>query len=192
MDVRTDQQIARPLRVLVPLIKHDLEQGREAAERAAMAYYCAAGGKLLEAKSQFSAVSEFNGWIERHFRLSRKQADRYMDYAIHVSNTTETQVRARTFRSLSEFEREQDGHTRTGKPAWHHDVKAALSETRARLLKAERERATEQEAQRLLALQLIKIGYKALAGQMHPDRRGGSQEAMTRLNIVRKRLEQCV
>jgi hypothetical protein len=40
-----------------------------------------------------------------------------------------------------------------------------------------------------LAMKLIDIGYKVLAMKLHPDRRGGSREAMERLNKVRKILK---
>jgi hypothetical protein len=40
-----------------------------------------------------------------------------------------------------------------------------------------------------LAMQLIDIGYKALATKLHPDK-GGSGDAMSRLNEVRDRLKQ--
>src|SRR5689334_21784678 len=48
----TGKKIARPLHVLVPLIKEDLQLGRDAAERASMPFYRTAGEKMLEAKEQ--------------------------------------------------------------------------------------------------------------------------------------------
>jgi ParB-like chromosome segregation protein Spo0J len=48
-------------------------------------------------------------------------------------------------------------------------------------------RQAEQELQRELALQLINAGFRALAAKLHPDK-GGSKEAMVRLNQVRARL----
>ena len=44
--------VARPLRILVPLIKDDLKEGDAAAERAGLPHYRAAGEKMLEAKPQ--------------------------------------------------------------------------------------------------------------------------------------------
>jgi hypothetical protein len=37
---------------------------------------------------------------------------------------------------------------------------------------------------------MIDIGYKILSAKLHPDKAGGSHEAMTRLNAVRMRLKQ--
>jgi hypothetical protein len=45
-----------------------------------------------------------------------------------------------------------------------------------------------RDAEMRLGLQLIDIGYKILAREMHPDR-GGSREEMVRLNLVRERLK---
>src|SRR4030095_16490046 len=72
--------MARPLRVLVPLIQDDLHQGREAAERAGMPYFQAAGEKLLEAKDQL-AHGEFEPWVARHFDVSPRMARVYMSLA---------------------------------------------------------------------------------------------------------------
>ena len=52
-----------------------------------------------------------------------------------------------------------------------------------------RNRQQERDLERRLALKLIDIGYRVLATQLHPDRRGGSTEAMARLNNVRRRLK---
>ena len=49
-------------------------------------------------------------------------------------------------------------------------------------------REDETKLHRDLADELIDIGYKALATKLHPDR-GGSRDAMARLNIVRDELK---
>src|SRR5262245_26743828 len=80
-DIRPDStHVARPLHVLLPLIRDDLQQGREAAERAAMPYYQAAGEKLLEAKTQ-CPHGQFRPWIERNFKIKYRQATYYMRLA---------------------------------------------------------------------------------------------------------------
>ena len=38
-------------------------------------------------------------------------------------------------------------------------------------------------------LRLIDIGYRVLAKELHPDKIGGSREAMTRLNRVKERFK---
>ena len=69
--------VARPLRVLVPLIKEDLES----AATAGLPYYIAAGEKLLEAKTS-GQVSDgsWGRWLNSNFHLKRTQAFRYMKW----------------------------------------------------------------------------------------------------------------
>jgi hypothetical protein len=50
-------------------------------------------------------------------------------------------------------------------------------------------RQEERDAERKLALLVIDTGFKALASKLHPDK-GGSRDAMARLNRVRDRLKQ--
>jgi hypothetical protein len=53
-------------------------------------------------------------------------------------------------------------------------------------------RREERKAEAQLGLRLIDIGYKVLARELHPDKVGGSREAMTRLNRVKDRLKSYV
>ena len=188
-----EQRLARPLRVLVPLIKDDLQHGRDAAERAGMPYYQAAGEKLIEAKGQMKH-GEFRSWVKRVFEISDTTATRYMNLAKTISMEN---VSARTFSSLSDHIRQTSDasynlpHTVRPLPG-HEDVKRIIGRVDTETLNLKREdmkRQEEREAQRKLALQLIDIGYKVLARTLHPDK-GGSREAMSRLNAVRERLKQ--
>jgi hypothetical protein len=186
--VKDGQPLARPLRVLVPLIKEDLQHGREAAERAGMPYYQAAGEKFIEAKSQMKH-GEFEPWVKRNFGISRKTASLYMGLVRHLESFP-----GETFTSQREFRREVLGETRheTREETWHKPIKQIVSRVDIETLNLKREelkRQDERDAQRQLALQLIDIGYKVLARSLHPDK-GGSREAMSRLNTVRERLKQ--
>jgi hypothetical protein len=183
-------QVARPLHVLVPLIKADLEEAREAAERAGIPYFKAAGEKLAEARSQLS-YSEFLSWAWRHFKIRETQANRYLS----LGRTIENNTRARAPTSLSDHIRNTGASPRgaeRGGASWHEPVKQVINKVDTdtlNLRKAEMNRIEERDAQRKLALQLIDIGYKALATKLHPDK-GGSRDAMARLNQVRDRLKQ--
>ena len=187
----TDRQVARPLHVLVPLIKDDLRHGDEAAERASMPFYAAAGAKIAEAKEQMSHA-ELGPWLKRHFDIGYSQAQRYVKLAETVSPETGSR-RLQEFSSLTQFEREHSGHTspQTVRPqAWHDPIKQVINRVDVdtlNLRQSELKRVEDREAQRKLALQLIDIGYKALATKLHPDK-GGSRDAMARLNQVRDRL----
>ncbi len=190
---KNEGSIARPLHVLVPLIKKDLAAAEEAAERASMPYYVAAGEKIGEAKGQMSHA-ELGPWLKRNFDISYSQAQSYVKFAETVSPETGSR-RLQEFSSLTEFNREHRGHTspQTVRPqAWHDPIKSIVNRVDVdalNLRRTEMNRVEERDAQRKLALQLIDIGYKALATKLHPDK-GGSRDAMARLNAVRDRLKQ--
>src|SRR5262245_15217120 len=77
---RAQSQIARPLKVLVPLIKEELEAGDEAG----IEHYRHAGEMLLEAREQVSRGS-WGPWLGKNFELSKSTAFKYMRLASHVA-----------------------------------------------------------------------------------------------------------
>lgn len=189
---RHEGAVARPLHVLVPLIKDEIRRGDEAAKAAALPYYQRAGELMLEAKGQLPH-GDFQSWIERNFGITARHARRYMDYAGEMKKQNGL---ASPFSSLSDFVRKTSdpnyNKPHTVRPqAWHEPVKEAIAKVDVEALNRrqhEMKQAEERDAQRKLALQLIDIGYKALATKLHPDR-GGSRDAMSRLNQVRDRLK---
>jgi hypothetical protein len=82
------------------------------------------------------------------------------------------------------------------------EAKSACAQSTAHIEIVERSRAErrgagltwmqEHEAQRNVARRLIDIGYKELAPQLHPDKAGGSHDAMARLNRVRDKLKHSI
>lgn len=183
---QSGKQVARPLHVLVPLIKEDLQEAEEASQRAGLPYYRAAGEKMLEAKEQVKH-GEFQAWVKRNFKISPERARIYMRLAENQNG------RAQPFSSLADFQRKELGHqipnSKSAPQSWHEPVKQILNRVDVDTLRdVELKRVEEREAQRKLALQLIDIGYKALATRLHPDK-GGSRDAMARLNEVRDRLK---
>jgi len=182
----------RPLSVLVPLIKTDLSHGREAAEKAGLPYYRAAGEKMIEAKAQLQH-GEFISWVERNFSIGRRHANQYMALA-RATAGLEMGVRTPGLDTLRDMVREHTSNKNYGKPAsWQTDIRDNVARARqeaARLQEESLSRAQEREAEKRLALRLIDIGYKVLAKELHPDR-GGTKDAMVRLGKVRTRLKGC-
>jgi hypothetical protein len=181
-------EIARPLKMLVELIKQDFEQ----AEKAGMAYYKAAGEKLNEVRDgHFSDdAASFYAWAEKNFGKKRTQIRTYMAAAAARA--------VKPFKSLKKVRQDFLGHkpaavgpgTRTYRE-WTATVDAVADKARedARRLAAEDAltRQQERDAEAKLGLRLIDIGYKVLARELHPDR-GGDRAVMARLNKVRERL----
>jgi len=187
VELAASTQVARPLHVLVPLIRDDLRQ----AEDAGLPYKQAAGLKLLEAKEQVKH-GEWGSWLDRNFSLSRKTAQNYMGFAEAMGNSKTKNLR---FSSLNDFHRQTGSpnyRSITTKRDWHEPVKQAIGKVNVAALKQDAlARQEERALQRKLALSLIDIGYKVLASKLHPDK-GGSREAMTRLNRVRELLKGAV
>lgn len=196
LSVTNEQRaVARPLNVLVPLIRDDINKGDEAAKNASMPYYAAAGAKMLEAKGQLKH-GEFKSWLKRNFNRSEDQCELYMKFAVA---TGDTQNPAATgFSSLKDFRRRHLGHDipTTGgglrQPSWREGVNESIERARReaeRLREETLSRQQEREAEQKLGLRLIDIGYKVLVKELHPDK-GGSRDVMARLNRVRARLKQ--
>lgn len=183
---RTEGEVARPLKVLVPLIKQDFDEG----ERAGMAHFRKAGEKLNEAhRGHFQGDTKgLLDWAEKTFKKKREQLRGYMASAsptIDKSLDTITKVKAAagiraepSTRVFREWTAPVDGI-------------ADRARNEARRLAAEDSlsRQQERQAEAKLGLRLIDIGFKVLALEFHPDKMGGTREAMTRLNRVRDRLK---
>ena len=170
--------VVRPLNVLVPLIKRELDAGQKAGEE----HYRHAGEMLLEAKEQVEPGGWY-AWLKRNFTLSESTAKSYMRLARSSSRRRYT-----TLSEASNYGHRGDGHQTT----WHEPVKAIAARVDVeRLTRELQARESEAKMVRELGLKLIDIGYKVLAAKLHPDR-GGSRDAMTRLNYVRDQLKRAL
>jgi len=171
-------EIARPLKALIPLIREELEAG----DNAGIEHYRRAGEMLLEAKEQVEH-GEWKGWVDRNFHLSYATATRYMQ----LVDLPKSRARA-TFTSMRGALRQTGG----GKVSWQAPVQETISRVNVEALAKDRQNR-ERETQMLhkLGHQLIDIGYKVLSAKLHPDK-GGSTEAMARLNRVRSILKDAI
>jgi Protein of unknown function (DUF3102) len=173
--VKTDTSVdrpPRPLKDLVPLIKDELAAGQAAG----LEHYRRAGEMLLEAR-ELVAVGQWSRWLSQNFKLSRTTAGNYMRLAARP-------VTAVTSTTLSDFLGKDKGH----RASWYEPIRQITERVNVTAL-AQESPSTEDEVRlhRILAGQLIDLGYRALATRLHPDR-GGSRDAMRRLNRVREEL----
>jgi len=182
--LREQETITRPLKVLVPLIKEEIELG----DAAGLEHYRLAGEMLIEAKTQVEH-GQWSAWLSRNFKLGQETARTYMKLvpALEAQNPA-----AAGFSSMREALRPNA----SSKTAWHEPVKEILTERVTpnfvdRFAQERQEKEKELQLMRQLANQLIDIGYKVLATKLHPDK-GGSQEAMSRLNKVKSLLKQAI
>jgi hypothetical protein len=171
-------EVARPLTVLAPLIREEIKAG----EAAGMENYRRAGEMLIEARERVN-YGEWRSWVKRNFHLSYRQAMKYVKLARESKGATSR------FSSLREFEGRP---SRSPIPPWAEAAKPVVNQVNVEAQARENQsRAQEQQLVRTLRLQLIDIGYRSLSVKLHPDK-GGSNEAMARLNRVRDMLKNAV
>lgn len=176
--VRVKSPIARPLKVLVPLIQDELSAGN----RAGLEHYRQAGELLLEAREQVAAF-KWGKWLTKNFALSRGTAYTYMKLAERVrADPHIVQDPLQTMHSIT------NPRGRPDRARWQPVFEATKQIDVDPFKEAKQARTDEVQLHRDLALELIEIGFKALATRLHPDR-GGSQDAMRRLNRVRDELK---
>ena len=177
---KSNRSIARPVKTLIPLIQREIAAGDDAG----LEHYVEAGAMLLEAREQV-APYKWSGWLTKNFELSHRQANRYMKLAERAERGVAFAEGATLAGAIGEKKSDAARKTGTWKPirefTAHVDVDRVGQERQAR--------ADETRLHRELALELIDIGYKALATRLHPDFRDGSAAAMRRLNRVRAELK---
>src|SRR5262252_6880314 len=150
--------ISRPLKVLIPLIQNDLERG----DRAGMQFYADAGDKLIEAKEQV-AHGYWGAWLSKNFTLNDSVARRYMRLArIREENRQNGPSGSVLPRSLNEMLGEtKRAQQRRDAERKYKDV---LRDLETDLYAQEQQtRADEVQLHRDIALELIDVGFKALA-----------------------------
>ena len=172
------QKVARPLKVLVPLIQDEITAGTSAG----IEHYRRAGEMLVEAREQV-AFHGWGRWLSKNFALSRSTAFYYMKLAQQPERSAVLNSRPLTLREATGQPKEASSEGR-----WRKIREAAR---RVVVEDFQQERQARDEEVRLLReliLQMMDLGYRALATRLHPDR-GGSQEAMVRLNRARDKVK---
>lgn len=177
---QNETKLARPLKVLVPLIRADIRDGEEAG----VPYFIAAGEKLLEAKPQV-VHGEWDVWVRKNFNRTTQAVGAWMRLA---ESKSRARIRFKQPRTLSEFTtpNRDSGH----RPIWHAPIVEAIK--RAHPDFVERKPVlveTEATMKRELAHEVIDIGYRVLATKLHPDKGNENGEGMQRLNEVRATLK---
>lgn len=177
------RSVARPLKVLIPLIQSDLQQGNSAGRE----HYRHAGEKLIEAQDQVPYGS-WSKWLTKNFDLSIRTAQEYMRWARgHQKRSGAAQPAYTSLREMSGHT-DRDREQRTAKQ--NQEFRRVLREVaRDDFVQERQARDDEIRLHRELAEELVDLGYRALATRLHPDR-GGSKDAMARLNRVRDELRQ--
>lgn len=176
--VKVKTPIARPLPSLVPLIRVELSAGNAAG----IEHYRRVGAMLLEAREQVAAF-KWGKWLSKNFELSKSTARNYMALAERIEHDPDGVARARQSLRGIVLPNAQPAHAH-----WRPVFNAAKKINVDEFVEARQARTEEVQLHREIAIELIDLGYKALATRLHPDR-GGSRDAMRRLNRVRDELK---
>ena len=181
--VRETRQIARPLKVLIPLIQSELQQGNSAGHE----HYRRAGEMLIEAKDQVG-YGAWGRWLSKNFDLSQNTAIRYMRWAReHESHPDGVKPVYASMREMrGDTARDQERRQSSQQQAFRRVLRDVARDD---FVQERQARDDEVRLHRELAEELVDLGYRALATKLHPGR-GGSKDAMARLNRVRDELKQ--
>jgi hypothetical protein len=175
--------VARPLKVLIPMIQSELQQGNSAGRE----HYRHAGEMLIEAKDQVGH-GQWTKWLSKNFDLSRSTAAVYMQWA--RQEDLSRGARQRPYASLREMRGDTERVREDRQSKQQQDFRRVLRDVaRDDFVQERQARNHEVQLHRELAEELVDIGYRALATRLHPDR-GGSKDAMSRLNRVRDELKE--
>jgi hypothetical protein len=183
MAIRKTQQVARPLKVLIPMIQSELQQGNAAGQE----HYRLAGEMLIEAKEQVG-YGGWGRWLAKNFDLSTKTASVYMRWS-RAYNDTSGAPRPKSLGEMrGDTERNREQRQSTQQQRFQRVLRDVLQDREA-FVQEHQSVEKEIKQNRKLAEDLIDAGYYSLAQKLHPDR-GGSKEAMARLNHIRTELKQ--
>jgi hypothetical protein len=130
-------------------------------------------------------------WLKDNFTLSQATANDYMRIARRVDEEGSSFIAS--YKTIDEAvgrePRTIKSITKKNKLKALFDAVDEVDVTR--LSDERQKRKDEIRLHREIALQLIDLGYRAMATRLHPDR-GGSRDAMMRLNEVREQLKAVV
>lgn len=170
---RQSTAVGPPLKTIEVKVRKEIKLG----DKAGYVHYRRAGEWLIKAETRFDSHDDFILWGESKFGRSEATLGKYMLYAQRVTKDSRA-----TLSEVIEPNRDR-GH----KPDWHRPVQDIMAGVNPKAMAKEAKDAKkEKQLVQALGYQLINIGFKALATKLHPDKSGGSKEAMARLNQVRQ------
>jgi hypothetical protein len=174
------QTVARPLKVLVHLIREDVKNAKEVADEAASPYYKAIGENLIEAKSNPKITGHWTLFLREQVSINQSTAWRWMDYAQQVK----IMPNGHDF-TFADYRR-----LKRNPPKDKTNFAYSESQDGTTTAHSEQLEVKEQKMKNLHALvkKAFDIGYKQMARSIHPDKKGGTNEAMSELNEAKRLL----
>jgi hypothetical protein len=185
----------RSLAKLAPMIRRELKAGFQAGER----HWRNAGRLLNEARQHWTQAEPrvngltFHEWVQREFvhpmtgePLTERTARRWMLGAKRSGHSGRTPV-------LEHYTDRRSSNHANYNPRldWQTGVRDVQGKLNLDALKREVEDEQRQAREtKALAKKIVDAGYRALAAVCHPDKPGGSTEAMAKLAAARRWLNE--
>lgn len=199
---------ARPLSKLAPMIRRELKAGFQAGER----HWKKAGRLLNEARQHFTRDGKPNsgkgpGWIEwvaKEFThpwtgepLKAATARTWMLASKRIANGDERALPPASSRNPTlnaVRDSRSPGHENYNpKLDWKSGVREVQQKINVKQLEKQwQDQKREKQQRAALARKIVDAGYRALAPVVHPDRQGGSAEAMAKLTDARKWIDELI
>jgi hypothetical protein len=187
----------RSLAKLATLIRKELKSAYEAGRK----YRRRVGVLLVEARQHFTTKglpesgkgATWEQWIAKEFTLPETGAPLQMTTARGWMLAVKNGARARASSSLASHTDSRSPHHRDYNPRldWQSRVRDVQGKLNLDALKREVEDEQRQNREtKALAKKIVDAGYRALAAVCHPDKPGGSTEAMAKLAAARRWLNE--
>jgi len=194
MAVKDDTQLGRPLKVLISLIRDEIDHAKRAVEEAWKPFESRVGEYLLEARPQVPQ-GQWESWVTKNFEFSVRTAHNWMQYAKKLPEYQSGTNRSDFVKppSVSQLVRGNQDFASEPARSWQPPVRQILTNKITpgfveRMAQEKENSERELKLIRDLTIQMIDIGYKVLATKLHPDK-GGEADAMSRLTRAKNRLK---
>lgn len=138
---------------------------------------------LKDGKTERQIASEFWEWFENQgFSFARRTAEDHISATAKYLKIKPREREESRLKHILYPEKEERNAELEEK------VRKSIDMSR-RILEQGAIKRNEEDAVRKLALQIVDVGFKTLSSKFHPDRKGGSHDAMRRLNEARRLLK---
>ena len=185
----------RPLSKLTPIIRKELKAGFQAGER----HWKKVGRLLNEARGHFPKSGpgnnglSFHQWVEKTFEhpwTGEKLAERTVRTWMLGSRNSSGRAQPESLKAVTDS-RSPNHADYDPKLDWQAGVRQVQQRLNVKQLAEQWEDEKREARERAaLARKIVEADYRALATVVHPDKKGGSKEAMAKLSAARKWLDE--
>ena len=197
--MKTVIKAPRSLSFLAKKIRTELKAGFQAGER----HWRIVGRLLNEARGHFPKSGPakngltFHQWVETNFThpwtndpIRKHTALTWMKAVKNSSSPAGDELSLTAARGDTDSPHSENYNSKLD---WKKGVREVQQKINVKQLEKQWENEDQENRERAaLARKIVDAGYRALSAVVHPDRQGGSREAMTKLTSARKWIEELI